>query len=159
MASSLQWRLTGGAANSDPNASLGGVSSSETLSSTALNNLFDNVSWQEAVTGDTEYRALDLYNAGDATAYAVTVWFDGNTSSADTVLQVADGGADASVSVADESTAPTGGLSFITPTEGAPLSIANIAAGHYRRIWFKRVVNALASNVANDTATLKWQYA
>lgn len=159
MAASLQWRLTGGASNSDPNASLGGASSSQALSATALNNLFDNVTWAEAIAGDTEYRALDLYNAGDASAYVPAIWFENNTSSADTTLAVADGGADSTASVADENTAPAGGLSFVDPTLGAPLSLATIPAGHYRRIWFKRVVNALASNVANDTATLKWQYA
>ena len=159
MASSLQWRLTGGAANSAPNAALGGTSSSVALSATALNNLFDNVGWEEAISGDTEYRALDLFNAGDATAYAVTVWFDGNTSSADTVLALGDGGADASASVGGEGTAPSGGVSFSEPTSGSPLSLANITAGHYQRVWFRRTVSAMAANTANDTATLKWQYA
>ena len=43
MAAVLEYFLTGGAANADPDASLGGDTSSVNVNSTALNNLFDNV--------------------------------------------------------------------------------------------------------------------
>lgn len=74
MPAQIQLRLTGGAANADPDASLGGVMSSEQLSATALNNLFDNVSPGESEDGDTEYRAIDLYNVGDATACSIQIF-------------------------------------------------------------------------------------
>lgn len=56
MAATLVFRLTGGASNSDPDASLGGVMSNTEISGTALNNLFDDVSPDEATSGSTEYR-------------------------------------------------------------------------------------------------------
>ena len=50
----IKYRLSGGASNSDQNASLGGVKSSNEASAS----LFDNVSSAEAVSGDTEYRCF-----------------------------------------------------------------------------------------------------
>ncbi len=52
MAADLIFTLTGGASNSDPDASLGGVGSSQELSGTPLNNLFDNVEPDEATSGE-----------------------------------------------------------------------------------------------------------
>jgi hypothetical protein len=68
MAAVLKLYLTGGASNADPDASLGGVMSSEELSETPLNNLFDDIDPNQAEVGVTEYRALGLYNDGDADA-------------------------------------------------------------------------------------------
>lgn len=158
MAATLQLHLTGGASNSDPDASLGGVHSSNQISATALNNLFDNVSAAEASAGDTEYRALDLYNAGDAGAVSVQVWSDGTTS-ADTDMEIgAEGTADTTTSVADESTAP-GGVTFGVRRSGSELSTIDIPTGSYVRLWFKRVVSAAAGNIASDSDTIRWSYA
>lgn len=161
MAATLVLRLTGGAAQGDPNAALGGTRSSVAVSGTAMNNLFDNVSPDEALAGDVEYRAIDLTNTGDATAVSVTLYFDPNSSSADTQLAVATEASpiDSTLSVANESTAPAGGLSFTEPTSGAKKSLPNIAAGSGCRLWLRRTVNAVAANTANDSATLKWEYA
>jgi len=68
MAAVLELRLTGGADNDDPDASLGGVASSEEVSGTPLNNLFDDITPAEAEAGCTEYRAISIYNSGDASA-------------------------------------------------------------------------------------------
>lgn len=161
MAATLVLRLTGGASNSDPNASLGGVRSSNAISATAMNNLFDNVSPDEASAGDTEYRALDLYNSGDATATNVVMFFDPNSSSADTALTVATEASpiDSTTSIADESTAPAGSPTYTAPTSGAKKSLPDIAAGSACRLWLKRVVTAAAGNTSNDAATMKWEYA
>ena len=158
MAAVLEWRLTGGAANTDPDASLGGVSSSEQVSGTAMNNLFDNVSVAEASAGDIEYRALSLYNSGDATAENVELYISTETPSTDTILAIAlDAGTQ---SVADESTAPSSPtLSFSHPLTGARLSISNIAASGAQRVWIRRTVSASAGNYANDLATITVEYA
>jgi hypothetical protein len=161
MAASLVLHLTGGSANSDPNASLGGVRSSVEVSATALNNLFDNVSPDEATAGDLEYRAVDLVNTGDATAVSVALSFNPNTSSVDTALAVATEASpiDSTLAIADESTAPAGGLTFTEPTPAAKQSLPDIAAGSGCRLWLRRTVGAAAGNTANDTATLQWEYA
>jgi len=159
MAASLEWHLTGGAANSDPDLSLGGTHSSVTISGTAMNNLFDNVSAAEATAGDNEYRALDLKNTGDATATGVEIYMSTETSSGDTSLDFwAEATADTTTSVANESTAP-GGSSFSHYTTGSRLSTIDIPAGSYVRVWFKRIVSAAATNTANDSGTFTVEYA
>ena len=47
------WRLSGGAANTNPLASLGGIMSTSTA---AGSNIFDDVTGDEGAAGDVEYR-------------------------------------------------------------------------------------------------------
>lgn len=156
MAATLQLFLTGGAENSDPNASLGGVKSGTQVSGTPLNNLFDDVQPSEAVSGDTEYRAVDIYNAGDANAVVVKVYIDPDTPSPKTELDL---GLDSTTqSVINEGTAPTD-VSFAHYTPASKLSVGDIAPGAAQRLWLKRTVQAGAANLANDGTTIKMEYA
>lgn len=158
MAAALQWNLTGGASNSDPDASLGGVSSSEEVSATALNNLFDNVSPAESTAGDVEYRAIDLVNSGDATGTVIEIWISTPTLSTDSECEIAlDAGTQ---SVANEDTAPSApALSFSRPLVGTKLSISDIVAAGTQRVWIKRTITAPALNYAHDTLQLTVQFA
>ena len=160
MAATINLHLTGGAANADPNLSLGGVHSSVQMSGVAMNNLFDDVGAAEAVAGNTEYRAIDLTNAGDALATVVTAFMDPDSSSADTQV---DFGIEASpigstLSIADESTAPAG-VAFAHYTAAAPLAVPDIAAGAYARLWVRRLVGAAAGNSNNDSGIIVVEYA
>lgn len=160
MAAILKMHLTGGASNADPALSLGGVSSSVELSATALNNLFDNVSADEASAGDTEYRAIDVKNSGDASAVGVQIYMNPETTSASTALDFGIGASPlgSTLSVADESTAPAA-VTFAHYTTGTRLSLPDIAAAAYCRVWVRRVVAAAAPNLASDTGTLNVDYA
>lgn len=167
MAASLQFRLTGGASNSDPDASLGGVMSSNQVSSTSLNNLFDNVEADEATSGDTEYRMIDIYNAGDATATSVEIYFSSQTSSADTSIELGEDAtnnphlAAASLEVlANESTAPASpAVSFSAYTSASSLSLDDIPAGRAARICLKRIVSSSAGNTSSDTCQIEVVFA
>lgn len=66
--------LSGGTSNSDPNHSLGGASSATPLVSGNLNNLFDDVTSDEGVSGSEEYRAIYIFNDGDTTIFDCEVW-------------------------------------------------------------------------------------
>ncbi|WP_035216982.1 hypothetical protein [Desulfobulbus elongatus] len=160
MSATLIWRITGGADNNDPYASLGGVRSSNIVSEIALNNLFDDVSPAEASAGDTEYRAIDLYNSGDAPATGVVLYNSAETSSAGTTLDfgIEASPIDSTTSIANESTAPIG-VSFSHPTSDSKLSIPNIAAGSGARVWVRRVVDAATANTSNDQGTFTIEYA
>jgi len=68
--------LSGGAGNSDPNASLGGVISSTAITDDSLHNIFDYVSGSEASAGDDEVRAIYVKNGDSVTAGSFTT---GNT--------------------------------------------------------------------------------
>ncbi len=160
MAATIQYRYSGGASNNTPDDSLGGVSSSEQLASEAMNNLFDNVSPDEAQAGHIDYRAVDLFNAGDAAAEVAVAYVDPDSSSADTTIDM---GIEAepvgsTTSIADEVTAPVG-VVFAHHDPDSKLSLPNIPASGYCRLWVRRTVSAGANNTANDSATFKVDYA
>lgn len=163
MAATIEFRLTGGSTNTDPNLSLGGAMSSNVVSETAMNNLFDNVTPTEATNGDTEYRAIDLYNSGDATASAIEMYMSAETSSADSQLDFGTNntthtGGDQGDTIADEGTAP-GGITFAHYLTGSRLSLTDIPAGSAVRVWIRRTIAVGASNTNNDIGTIAVDYA
>ena len=151
----INYRLSGGAANSDTAASLGGVKSS-----TAASNYFDDVSSAEASAGDTEYRCVYVHNShGSLTLIGAKVWIQANTPSGDTDVAIGLGSSAVNgteQTVVDESTAPTG-VTFSQPTTFAGgLSIGDIPFGQHKAVWVRRVVNSGAAAYA-DSFTLRVQ--
>lgn len=71
--------LSGGSGNNDPNLSLGGQPSAFPITSGQLNNLFDDVTAEEASDGLNEYRAVYIFNDGLETVYNVKLWLDSQT--------------------------------------------------------------------------------
>jgi hypothetical protein len=114
----IKFYLSGGAANSDPNASLGGVISSTEVSGTALNNIFDDVSGDESGPGDVEYRGIYVKNThGSLTLQGAKLWLESEVSGGgDIAIALAGEGLNATMeTVVNESTAPVG-ESFTSPT-------------------------------------------
>ena len=156
IASEIQYRLSGGAANSNPNASLGGVKSSTAWAST----LFDDVSSAEATAGSVEYRCFYVHNANETlTLIAPKVWIQANTPSATTTVAL---GLGSSVqggeeqTVANETSAPSG-VSFTEPSDFAGgIALGDIPAGGHRAVWIRRTVNAGTAAIA-DSFTLRVQ--
>ena len=131
VAGDIIFRLSGGAGNSDPDLSLGGVISSTAITDASVENLFDNVSGAESTAGDTEYRGFYvLNNHGSLTWQSVKLWISTETPSADSLIDIALAGEGVDVTmetIANESTAPVG-ESFTHPTSaGAGLSLVIIA--------------------------------
>lgn len=149
--------LSGGSANSDPNASLGGAISTTELVDASLHNLFDVISSAEASSGDTEYRCIYVKNThGSLTWQNVVTWI---STQATATVAIALGGAGingTAETIADESTAPTG-ESFSNPAnQGAGLSIGNMAAGDHFPIWVRRTVVSGQTALSSDTAVLSF---
>ena len=156
----LKIYLSGGAGNSDPNASLGGIISTTEVVDNTTHNLFDQVSGTESLAGDTEYRGVYLKNThGTLTAQNTVVYISSNTGSADTTINIAlDGGAtDATMeTLSDESDQPTG-ETFTAPTSYATgLSIGSLTAGQKKGVFIQRVVSASAAAVNDDAVTIKY---
>ena len=153
----IQYRLSGGASNTDVNASLGGAKSSTSVG-TGLHNLFDVVGSAEAAAGDTEYRCVYVHNNhGTLTMQSAKIWISSNTPSTDTTVEIALGSSAVNgteTSVANENTAPSGPTFSAPASEGAALSIGDIPAGQHKAVWIKRIVNTGAAAYNNDTATL-----
>lgn len=159
VAADIDFHLSGGAANSDVNASLGGAISSVEITDASLHNLFDLVASAEASAGDTEYRCIYVKNAHDTLALQnAKVWIQTQTPSDDTAIAIAlagEGVNGTAESVADESTAPVGETFSSPTTEGTALSIGNIPAGQHIAIWIRRTVSADASAYNSDSVVLR----
>ena len=150
----LKYRLSGGAANSDPNAALGGAVSSND----APASIFDNVSSAEALAGDVEYRCFYVRNNhGSLTALGLKIWIQTNTPAADTQVAIGLGTSAISATeqtVANENTAPAG-VTFSEPTnEAGGLTIGDLAAGATKAVWIRRTITAAAAG-NNDSFTLR----
>lgn len=155
LSSDIKFYLSGGGANTDPAASLGGA-----ISTTEVNpaTLFDTVDSAEAASGDVEYRCIYIKNTnGTDTLLAAAAWISSNTPSADTVLDIGLGTSaidGTEQTVANESTAPAG-VTFSAPsTKATGLSIGDMTAGQHKSLWIRRTVSAAASAYNNDGATI-----
>lgn len=160
VAGDLKIYLSGGAGNTDPNASLGGIISTTEVVDNTTHNLFDQVSGTESLAGDIEYRGIYLKNThGSLTAQNTAVYISSNTGSADTTVDIAlDGGAtDATMeTIGNESTAPSGETFTAPSTYGTGLSIGSLTAGQKKGIFVRRTVTAGAAAVNDDAVTIKY---
>ncbi len=151
----IQYRLSGGSANSNHDLSLGGAKSSVSVGA----NLFDTVIGDEAAAGDIEYRCFYVHNAhASLTLENAVVWIDANTPSADTTIAIGLGTAAINATeqtVANESTAPTS-VTFSSPaSKGAGLAIGNLPFGQHKAVWVRRTVSAAAAAVNSDTFSIR----
>lgn len=159
VASDISYQLSGGAANANPHASLGGVISSEEVVDAVLHNLFDVVSGDESAAGDTEYRCIYVLNNHATLAMLNTkLWIQSASASADSTEAVGLGSSAVSATeqtVADEDTAPTGVTFSTAANEAAALTIGDIPAGGHKAIWIRRVISEGASAANSVSMTLR----
>ena len=161
VAGDIDFHLSGGAGNSDPDASLGGIISTTQLTDASLHNLFDIVSSAEASAGDTEYRCIYVKNAhGSLALENAVVWIQTQTPSTDTSIEIAlagEGVNGTAETVANESTAPSGEV-FSAPADlGSGLAIGNIPAVQHQAIWVMRIVSTASAAYSNDSVVIRVQ--
>lgn len=160
--SDLVYRLTGGASNTDPNAALGGAMSTVAggvMTSSSLNNLFDDASGDEVEDGDTEYRCYCIENThASETLQAAVLWLTTASLSSDSEYAI---GLDPAgingtpTTIANEGTAPTG-VTFSRPlTEGTALTVGDLDPDDFFSIWIRRVISANASFSGSDGPTTR----
>ena len=158
VASDIVFKLSGGAANSDPNASLGGARSSVTMG-TGIGNLFDNVSGAESTSGDTEYRCFYVLNThATLTMQSAVIFILSNTPSTSSAVRIAVGTSAVNgteQTVADESTVPSGVTWSTAANAGASLALGDIPAGQHRAVWVERVISVGAAAYNDDQCTLQ----
>lgn len=167
-AADIQFFLTGGSGNTNPNASLGGARSSTQIGS-GLNNLWDNITGTNHAAGN-----VDTGAAADYRVFAVrlkTPLTDASSSTLDNaVLKVSasslgDNAIQAYVAAtvnhtitagADENTAPTdGGAITFSNIPGGGLSLpTSIAPGDDVHVALKRTVSA-GSTAQTNSITLQ----
>jgi hypothetical protein len=156
LSTELKWYYSGGATNNDPAESYGGALSSYALASSSLNNLFDDVTGDEAESGYVEYRVLYFYNEStDANGLADPILWIPTQPPGDDDLAVAVATVKNTVITkpANDHTAPTGIGSFSAPaTKGAGIALPSgpYEEDDYVGVVFRRTVPALATVELND---------
>jgi hypothetical protein len=152
-----------------PAGSLGGFTSTTAVSGTALNNIFDDITGAENAASTVDYRAVDILNAHASLTYQNAVVFVGAETAGgasvaiavDPTGPVAKTSASQGLSIATETTAPAGPLTYTTPTTAAAgLSLGSLAASQIRRVWIRRTAAASAAldadgftlSISGDTA-------
>jgi len=158
IADNLKAYLSGGAANTDPDSSLGGVISTTEFVDDTLNNLFDDVTGDEHTAGDINYRCFYLKNTnGTDTAEAFQLWIESNTPAADDNILIGldpAGIEGTATTIANETIAPSG-VTFTEPSDVAPFEVGDLAAGEVFAVWVKRVVTTGTEAFADNNAVFK----
>jgi len=154
----LLYCLSGGAGNTDPDASIGGSKSDTTISDDVSENLFDHVTAAEASSGEEEYRGIFLMNTSSETLSSAKVYISVNTPSADDSIEIATDSAginddDSMSSVSDEDTSASEAGTW---TEGT-LTIGDMLPTKSIGIWVKRTVSSGAGAQADNTATFVFE--
>jgi hypothetical protein len=158
----IKYIVSGGAGNTDPNASLGGARSTAgggVITTDVLNNVWDHVSGDDSAAGDTEYRCIYIDNQNGTLSLTNPVcWIETNTANANTDITIGLGTSavdGTEQTVANENTAPSGVTFVAAANKAGGLSLTTLASNQHRAIWIKRVVTAGASASNNDAYTLK----
>ena len=148
----IKYYLSGGASNADPLLSIGGAKSSVAVSATALGNLFDPVTGDEAAAGVTKYRLVYLQN-DDADASGLldpaVLWFSTSPAAGQTIavgLAAAGKNAEETV-ISTEHTAPAG-VTFTSPvTKGTGVSLPDgpYEEDDYIGVWLRVVTSVGAT--------------
>lgn len=142
--------------------SLGKYASSTNWTGGSLNDLFDDISGAENAASTVDYRGLAVHNSNTAnTLENAVVYISSEVAGgasiavgADTTAASAVGSASAQlVTIANETTAPSG-ASFSSPTTLATgVSLGNIAVGNVKGVWVRRTA-ANSAALSADGVTL-----
>jgi hypothetical protein len=158
---------TGSAGNTtaqgNPNNALGKYISTTQWTGGTLNDLFDDITGDENANSIVDYRCIFLHNNhGSLTLLSPKLWIASEVSGGanialgvDTTAASVIGASSAQgLTIADETTAPSG-VSFSSPTtKSAGLSLGDIPAGQCKAFWFRRTAtNSAALN--NDGVTVQ----
>lgn len=146
-----QTALTGQTGSRTTSASGGNISVTQ-VTDNVVNNLFPDITGDEAAAGVTKYSKIFVKNTnGSLTWQSVKGWISSITPGTDNEISIA---LEAS---SNDTAAPSSG-SFSTPTsKGAGLSLGNIASNGTVGIWVRWVVNAGATAKANEAGTIRFE--
>jgi hypothetical protein len=159
--SDIDFFLSGGTGNTDPNASLGGARSTSTeVADNVDNNLFDDVSGVEHTAGRVEYRCIYVRNShGSIQLDSAVVWIQSDTSGTDSDLSIAVGTAAVNgteQTVGNETTAPSGVTwSDAAVSRATGLALGNLPAGQHKAVWLRRTITAGSTPQAADTCSIQ----
>jgi hypothetical protein len=117
-----------------------------------VENLFDSLGSGQAQAGRVQYRGLIVKNNSAYAMYGGAVWIASNTPFPDDQVEIgiealANG---ALQQIANDTTAPSGVTFSLAGSEGAALSLGNLAAGGGYGVWVKRTVTPTQNRYADN---------
>lgn len=158
-AGDIEFHISGGGANTDVDASLGGAISTTEIVDATLNNLFTEVTEDETAAGVTQYRCFYVKNASATNTYKnVSAFINTQSTSPDTSIEIGLGTSAVNgvePTVANETTAPAG-VTFTAAAvdKASGLAIGDIPVGQHKAVWVKLIVNPGAA-AANDSSIIE----
>ena len=152
--------LSGGVSNTDINLSIGNAISNTNISTGLQNNLFPDVTPNQAISGITRYRCFYVRNINATQILQVPkLWIVTNTLSAFDEIDIALGSAaknGTEPAIATETTAPGGGVIFTHPTsEVVSLDLPSLSPNDYKSIWARITVQSNANPIDNNATILR----
>lgn len=143
----IKYRLSGGATNTDPNASLGGVKSSTAVTDNVVDNLFDDIIGTEHLAGVVEYRCIYVHNGhASITGTNGLVWIAADVVGGDSHLSIAVGTAAVNgteQTIVDETNAPTGVTwSDQAVSRDTGLALGDLPPGQHKAVWIRRTTTS-----------------
>jgi len=170
----VELRLSGGQFNVSPNGSLGGEMSDTVITDDVLENLFDDIKRNEALTGKTEFRGIYVFNtgAGHISGATIEITVNPTISIVSVGLDSAGKGDGRNTGVATiittEDTTPSNVkffgediLSADGPFDSVVLPLGLLKSGEGVPVWLKRVTEKGVSQtitvdvtVTHDAVTL-----
>ena len=154
------------AVQTDPDASLGDYRASSEITSGVDNNVFDDVSGDEASAGDTEYRGIGFHNNhGTLALTSCVVWIEVDTGNGedDISFEVEAPSVDevtgAVEDIGNESTEPAANTWSDATTKGTgkdcPNASNQVIVEGWFCIWLRRVISAAASAADAEAVTMR----
>lgn len=156
----LEYVYSGGAGNTDKEASLGGVISTlGVIPTNVSNNDMNDITSSEATAGVIIYRGYYFRNTNVSLIWLLPVfWIDSETTSTTTQIALAvalEAAGVAMNTIPDENTAPSPAVAFSRPTnKGAGIALGDIGPASFRGIWVEYTVTALTQTEL-DAYTIK----
>ena len=161
----IELRYSGGATNTSGLGSLGGVMSTTTITSDALQNLFDDITRQEALLGRTEFRSFYVFNnTGSGDAIDVRIEFTGLPVVTDISIGLDPAGrgngvtTGVAVIIATEDSSPTG-VGFFDRSNiwnKTILPVGYLREGEGVAIWLRRKSEIGAQQTLSITMQVEW---
>jgi len=157
MAAAVDFILSGGASNTDPQLSRGGAKSATPVNSSADQNLFANVGSTEAEVGSEKYRCIYIEAPVGKTFTNLGVWISTPTpsNSSRIAIGLAPEGLNGEAElIPDEVTAPADVVFTRPVADYQRLSLPDLNPGDYIALWIKRTISVQAQGFDNDYARL-----
>ena len=135
-------------------ASHGGDISATEITTGVDQNIFDDVSNAERVSGDTEYRKIYIKNTNADTWNAVKAWIDAFTPATNDEITIKLG---TNAGVQSEEGVAAGYVSPDSKSHGDVLSVGNLAQDAYQSVWIKRIVSAAGNGYTANNFKLAFE--